>query len=407
MMISCGGGGSTTSSETTTTNSVAGETLTLTVGSVTSDKYSTMPRMNTTVTLNGTEVTTISMNIAGEVTLGGDDAKLFQIEESNGQTILALKDSNLASDANGDGVHEVDIQATSTDGQSMTMEMGYQFTSTDSTSEEKASQEVDTTPLVFQIGGKTFENSSVVNYTPTIQEDNITPTLSLSLNKVGVIEISGGEDRDFFELTGESSDSKQLSLISTLDTSKPLDADGNNVYVVEVTAQDDAGNTYTYIVHYYIIRSDYTVEAQSNNIYNKDSAVKITSFNMRGNSSNEDGRVVLSASQLGGTFSFDITWDTWTLSEYLAINFENDTQEIIHYIKTPLNSFDESYSVECTYLGSYKFKCGESIIIDDAQYYPDETPPTNSNFAVTICDKEPSDSSVQCSYIIIPVIFKD
>ena len=52
--------------------------------------------------------------------------------------------------------------------------------------------------------------------------------------------LSGGEDQDLFTVSGD-----QLAFTAAPDFEVPTDADGNNVYLVQVTATDEAGGATT------------------------------------------------------------------------------------------------------------------------------------------------------------------
>jgi hypothetical protein len=77
---------------------------------------------------------------------------------------------------------------------------------------------------------------------PTVEE-NTAPVVTLAADDPDGDEvtfaITGGDDRDLFEIT----DGDQLAFVDPPDFEEPGDADGNNTYLVRVTADDGAGGT--------------------------------------------------------------------------------------------------------------------------------------------------------------------
>ena len=77
-----------------------------------------------------------------------------------------------------------------------------------------------------------------------VVDENTTAVLTLAAvdPEGGVVDfaLSGGEDQDLFTVSGY-----QLAFTAAPDFEVPTDADGNNVYLVQVTATDEAGGATT------------------------------------------------------------------------------------------------------------------------------------------------------------------
>ena len=78
---------------------------------------------------------------------------------------------------------------------------------------------------------------------PTVEENTTEPVVTLAADDPDGDEvtfaITSGADRDLFEIT----DGDQLAFVDPPDFEEPGDADGNNTYLVRVTADDGAGGT--------------------------------------------------------------------------------------------------------------------------------------------------------------------
>lgn len=147
---------------------------------------------------------------------GGADAALFQIDAATGAlSLVGGGDFENPADANGDNVYELTVSASdgfSTDSQDLTV------TVTDVNE-----------PVVLDLSGpfSVAENSTfVADFNPTDEEgDPIVITLS-------------GPDGALFTIDAVTF---ELSFIAPPDFETPLDADGDNVYRVQVNVSD--GNT--------------------------------------------------------------------------------------------------------------------------------------------------------------------
>jgi hypothetical protein len=76
---------------------------------------------------------------------------------------------------------------------------------------------------------------------PTVEENTTEPVVALAADDPDGDEvtfaITGGDDQDLFEIT----DGDQLAFVDPPDFEEPGDADANNTYLVQVTADDGAG----------------------------------------------------------------------------------------------------------------------------------------------------------------------
>ncbi|MFK5976343.1 MAG: hypothetical protein QM493_07540 [Sulfurovum sp.] len=385
MLISCGGGGGDNSSSGTDNT-----TFQLTMGNVTVDSSSVISGVTINVDKGTLDLAIISINLEGTITLGGNNSDKFKLTTTDGKQQLSFVDTNYLVDE----IYEVDISAVSNDGQKITYEVKYKIISTDT---------ADNRPLIFYFNAKSIKNNS--KGTLTVEEGN-NSLATLLLNKKGVIKISGGVDRDFFQLIGEDNNTK-LSFSQTIETDSPLDENKNNIYIIEITATDGVGNSIVIAIEYEVINPNYTVKAESIDIIKSASyGPNITDFSLTGNQSNEDGVVILSSLLLNGKYGFSINWDSWIYSNYLYLFFQNTTQEIIQFISIVPDRFSKSLKDNCNYLGNYKYKCA-NLTIDDSIYYPDEIAPTLTTFNILICDKEYSDSTKKCSLVSLPIELQD
>jgi hypothetical protein len=78
---------------------------------------------------------------------------------------------------------------------------------------------------------------------PTVEENTTEPVVTLAADDPEGDEvtfaITGGDDQDLFAIT----DGDQLAFVDPPDFEEPGDADGNNTYLVRVTADDGQGGT--------------------------------------------------------------------------------------------------------------------------------------------------------------------
>ncbi|APG86641.1 alkaline phosphatase (plasmid) [Sinorhizobium americanum CCGM7] len=181
-----------------------------------------------TVAENSNQVTTVAA-IGGQVggTLaysiaGGADQDDFQIDETSGVLRFAASpDFEAPADLDGDNVYEVVVQASDGQGGVDTQTITVNVSNTN-----------DTTPVFSSGASADFaENASGAVYTAAAaDEDNLGPlTYSVSGVDAGLFDIDTA--------TGV------VTFKAAPDFENPLDADGNNVYEIVVSAFDGTHNT--------------------------------------------------------------------------------------------------------------------------------------------------------------------
>jgi Ca2+-binding RTX toxin-like protein len=157
---------------------------------------------------------------------GGADAEMFHIVDGNQLVFIVAPDFESPQDANGDNVYEVEISAD--DGEGLT-----------------------TTQLVLVTVTPVNDNAPVFTSAAEVSvPENSTAVQTLSATdadlppQVVSFSISGGADAARFQITGGN----QLAFLEPPDFESPQDANGDNVYEVEITANDGEGLTTTQLV---------------------------------------------------------------------------------------------------------------------------------------------------------------
>lgn len=175
---------------------------------------------NTTVvqTLSATDADgdSVTFSIAG-----GSDAARFTINGANELVLLSAPDFDSPSDADADNIYEVQVEADDGNGGTTTQTISVTILPLNDNSPVFTSS---ATPSIS-------ENSTVVHTLTATDADADTVTFS----------ISGGVDASQFTING----SNELVFLSAPDYEAPVDSDGDNVYEVQVTADDGSGRTTT------------------------------------------------------------------------------------------------------------------------------------------------------------------
>ena len=156
---------------------------------------------------------------------GGADAAQFQLSGDQ----LAFKtapDYENPQDANGENIYEVQVHAD--DGNGLTTQQTVLVTVVNSNAFAPVFDSDDAASV--------NENTSTVQIISATDADLPAQTVTFS--------ISGGADSTLFQIT----DGNQLKFIAAPDFETPLDDDGNNVYEVEIEANDNAGLSTTQTV---------------------------------------------------------------------------------------------------------------------------------------------------------------
>ena len=167
---------------------------------------------------NGTAVTTVTASdpdVADTITfsISGADASLFNIAQ-NGELVFTLApDFEIPSDANSDNHYELMVEVEDGGGLSVTQNLSVQVT-------DENEAPVITSASNFSI----VENTSTVTTLTASDPDGDALTYS----------INGGADAALFAITNNG----ELSFLIAPDYENPADADADNLYQVEVRAND-------------------------------------------------------------------------------------------------------------------------------------------------------------------------
>ncbi|WP_407281986.1 tandem-95 repeat protein [Tenacibaculum maritimum] len=151
---------------------------------------------------------------------GGEDQGLFTIDAATGAVTLPGQDFENPADANGDNVYEVEVTVTDADGNT-----------------DKATVAITVTDVVETAA---ITLADVNESTPENVAITETPALG-GATPIGVVTytITGGEDQGLFTIDAATG----AVTLSGQDFENPADANGDNVYEVEVTVTDADGNT--------------------------------------------------------------------------------------------------------------------------------------------------------------------
>ncbi len=173
-----------------------------------------------------------STNLSYEIN-GGDDSALFSIDSATGAlSFLSAPDFENPGDLNSDNVYNVQVGVDDGDGGS-------------------ASQLVNIT--VTDVGGSTDTVNSVPVFTSNenavVEENNTSTSYTAAVTDSDgdsiTFSITGGADQSLFSI---NSTTGVLQFIEDADFETPLDDDSNNIYQIEITADDGNGGLITHSV---------------------------------------------------------------------------------------------------------------------------------------------------------------
>ena len=153
---------------------------------------------------------------------GGNDGGLFFINGSDQLVFTAAPNFEVPADFDGDNVYEVEVTADDNAGNTTPQLISV---TVDPVNDNSPSF---TTPAAVNVN----ENTTFVQTVNATDADQPAQTVTYS--------ISGGNDAGFFTIDGATGD---LSFLAAPNFEAAADFDGDNVYEVEVTADDNAGNT--------------------------------------------------------------------------------------------------------------------------------------------------------------------
>ncbi len=155
------------------------------------------------------------------ITGNGDDDSLFQIVNGNQLRFTAGRDFENPTDANGDNVYEVEIMASSSVGLAVTQTVSVTVTPLNDNSPIFTSSDNNVIP----------ENTTAVQTLTASDADLPGQTVSFA--------ITGGPDSSQFQIVNGN----QLQFVNAPDFENPADSNANNIYAVQLTANDGNGLT--------------------------------------------------------------------------------------------------------------------------------------------------------------------
>ena len=229
----CGGGGSSDAPEQTE-EETSTVTLKLTVGNANIASGSTLSRVTSNISEDTVNITTVSTNKTATITAnGGADADLFVLKNTDKSTkkelsFISKRDANNPTDANQDGVYEVDIQATDEDGQMATYKAGYKI-------EVPKALELTIDNVVVDLTKK--ENIKTVNI-----DTKILATFSANNDATITLSDSVNENK-FFKLI-KNNDVYELMFKSKLDADSPTDNNRDGIYDAGLTIKSNKETIY-------------------------------------------------------------------------------------------------------------------------------------------------------------------
>ncbi|MCB2182133.1 MAG: cadherin domain-containing protein [Desulfobulbaceae bacterium] len=177
---------------------------------------------NTTaiVTVSATDADLPAQTVTYSIS-GGEDQSLFSIDSASGVlAFVAAPNFETPTDADTNNIYLVEV--TADDGNTGTTIQSLSITVTDA----------NDAPIINSNLTPAIEENSTAISTVTVADEDVASTASFT--------ISGGADQLLFNIDNLSG---ALSFVSAPDFEAPTDADTNNIYIVEVTADDGNGGT--------------------------------------------------------------------------------------------------------------------------------------------------------------------
>jgi hypothetical protein len=158
--------------------------------------------------------------------IGGTDAADFAIDANGNLTFAADPDFETPADADTNNVYAIVISAEDLAGNISTQTVTVSVGDVD-----------DTAPEITGPSGGAGATSAVISVDEPNQD-----VFSFSADETVTWSITGGSDATSFRLDPNTG---QLTFADPTDFENPTDADGNNVYLVTISARDTNGNTST------------------------------------------------------------------------------------------------------------------------------------------------------------------
>jgi hypothetical protein len=172
---------------------------------------------------------------------GGNDRDKFQIAADGTITFVATPDYETPLDADTNNTYILTVTATDAAGNISTQTITVTVLNID-----------DTAPVILGPSGGPGAVASAVSVS-----EAQTAVTRLSASEVVTWTISGGNDRDKFQMAADGT----TTFLSAPDFESPADSDTNNTYVLTVTATDAAGNMSTQTITVTILDVDDTAPA--------------------------------------------------------------------------------------------------------------------------------------------------
>ena len=158
--------------------------------------------------------------------VGGADAALFSINASTGVVSLAAQDFEAPLDADGNNSYIVDVQVTDSEGASSSIET-LTVNILDVLESTNTAPVLDNLPTDISVE----ENAAIAFDVAAIDDSDS------ELNGGLTYEIVGGADAALFSINASTG----VVSLAAQDFEAPLDADGNNSYIVDVQVTDSEG----------------------------------------------------------------------------------------------------------------------------------------------------------------------
>ena len=253
---------------------------------------------------------------------GGADGELFSFA-GNELSFNEAPNFESPADENDDNIYEVQIQVMDSDGQTDTFAVTVAVTDV---SEPPTIDDSDIEPTTREVP----ENETFVDkFTAADDEDN--------LNEVPLVwSVSGGADGELFAFEGNA-----LSFVNAANFEVPADANGDNIYEVQIQVTDTDGLSDTYDVNVIVTDvKENPVIAEGEDATTREVAENSTKVDTFAATDDEDGLsgTPLSWSVSGGADGALFSFEGNELGFNDPQNFENPTDE----------NGDNNYEVEIT-----------------------------------------------------------
>ena len=381
-----GGGGGTTPAEV--------KTLKLTVGSTTIDSASHLSRVTSTITDASKNVSIVKINKEGTISLSGEDSTLFELTDVAGGkqlSFLTKPEASSPTDADQDGVYEVDIKAQDNDDQTATYKAAYKIIIPRSTLDI-----LNGNTYYIDFGDNkytkvTYDDSSFTakDYRNTEFVQGSEETIPVTYNENDFTFVDEGEN-----ITCIVHESTSLTLTCT----SPIHPEDLNLTYLDTAPE-------------FVYPTSYTLTAITANTNNHTDAFtpKIASFSVTGNAPSENDKVIISKSKLGGKFSYSVTLDdVYSAKEsYSALLTEEMKFEGTQGIKT---NYEITTNKTLTYNCIFDKENGTNQGINYTcvgVHVINTQGNADTNFGIGVCDKEVNATDAKCSIATVPVLFID